>query len=103
MTFPPDGWSRDRLEQYVAWAGDIVDAIRGAHPRLEALFDAASNRFPLSPFLVFGPRVNWDVPGREGLPTAHFNAQGFRSPHPVQPKQPGQLRIITLGMSGLLG
>lgn len=44
--FPPDGWSRDRLEQYVAWAGDIVDAIRGTHPRLEALFDAASVRFP---------------------------------------------------------
>ena len=56
-------------------------------------------QFPLSPFLVFGPRVDWDVPGKEGLSTAHFNAQGFRSPGPVQPKQPGELRIVTLGGS----
>ena len=39
---PPASWSADRLEQYVVWAGDVVDAIRGTHAGLEALFDQAA-------------------------------------------------------------
>ena len=41
---PPATWSADRLEQYHLWARDVVDAIRGTHAGLEALFDAAAGR-----------------------------------------------------------
>ena len=38
---PPAGWSRQRLGDYVVWAGDVVRSCRGLNPRLEAAFDAA--------------------------------------------------------------
>ena len=41
---PPADWSRERLDQYVAWASQVVDAVRGANPRLEALFDEVAGR-----------------------------------------------------------
>ena len=41
---PPADWSRERLDQYVAWASQLVDAVRGANPRLEALFDEVAGR-----------------------------------------------------------
>jgi guanosine-3',5'-bis(diphosphate) 3'-pyrophosphohydrolase len=41
---PPAAWSPERLEQYYSWAGEVVAAIRGTHPELEALFDQAAGR-----------------------------------------------------------
>jgi guanosine-3',5'-bis(diphosphate) 3'-pyrophosphohydrolase len=38
---PPTDWSRDRIRDYFAWAGAVVDQIRGTNARLETLFDAA--------------------------------------------------------------
>ena len=38
---PPADWSLQRRQEYVAWAGTVVDAIRGTDPALEALFDHA--------------------------------------------------------------
>jgi len=56
-------------------------------------------QFPVSPFLVFGPRTEWRVPNRPATGYAYFNAQGFRHSKPVEPKAPGEYRIITLGGS----
>ena len=38
---PPDRWDLKRRQDYFDWARDVVDRLRGAHPRLEAAFDAA--------------------------------------------------------------
>lgn len=43
---PPADWPAERLEQYFLWAGAVVDAIRGTHPGLEALFDEAAGAGP---------------------------------------------------------
>jgi guanosine-3',5'-bis(diphosphate) 3'-pyrophosphohydrolase len=43
---PPADWSPERLEQYFRWAGQVVDAVRGTHPQLEALFDDAYGAMP---------------------------------------------------------
>lgn len=37
---PPD-WSIERKREYFEWAGRVVDRMRGAHGKLEALFDLA--------------------------------------------------------------
>jgi GTP diphosphokinase / guanosine-3',5'-bis(diphosphate) 3'-diphosphatase len=36
---PPANWSVERKRDYLRWAKDVVDGLRGAHPRLEAIFD----------------------------------------------------------------
>lgn len=36
---PPFGWSKGRRQEYVAWAGRVVDRLRGDWPALEAEFD----------------------------------------------------------------
>lgn len=36
---PPADWSSDRKREYFAWAKQVVDQLRGAHPQLEAAFD----------------------------------------------------------------
>jgi guanosine-3',5'-bis(diphosphate) 3'-pyrophosphohydrolase len=36
---PPADWSDERKREYFDWAKTVVDALRGVHPRLEALFD----------------------------------------------------------------
>jgi guanosine-3',5'-bis(diphosphate) 3'-pyrophosphohydrolase len=36
---PPADWSADRKAAYLEWATQVVDACRGANPRLEAVFD----------------------------------------------------------------
>lgn len=56
-------------------------------------------RFVLSPFLVFGPRIDWQVPNKRNLQHAYFNPQGFRTPGLVGKKPDGEYRIITLGGS----
>jgi len=39
MASPPADWSSDRKREYFAWAKQVVDQLRGAHPQLEAVFD----------------------------------------------------------------
>ncbi|MDH4043986.1 MAG: phosphohydrolase, partial [Gemmatimonadota bacterium] len=41
---PPADWSTDRRMAYLDWATHVVNACRGANPRLEATFDAAVAR-----------------------------------------------------------
>lgn len=36
---PPAKWTRERKREYLAWAKDVVDGLRGVHPELEAAFD----------------------------------------------------------------
>jgi guanosine-3',5'-bis(diphosphate) 3'-pyrophosphohydrolase len=38
---PPVAWDLARRREYFDWAKRVVDGLRGAHPRLEAAFDAA--------------------------------------------------------------
>jgi len=41
LTSPPKTWPRSRRREYFDWSKRVVDALRGVHPRLEAIFDAA--------------------------------------------------------------
>jgi len=43
---PPADWEIERRTQYFDWARAVVDGLRGAHARLEALFDAALSLRP---------------------------------------------------------
>jgi guanosine-3',5'-bis(diphosphate) 3'-pyrophosphohydrolase len=43
---PPATWPLSRQREYYDWAKQVVDAMRGAHPRLEALFDEAYRSRP---------------------------------------------------------
>ena len=36
---PPADWSLTRKREYLEWAKDVVDRIRGTHPGLEGIFD----------------------------------------------------------------
>ncbi|MBM3346907.1 MAG: bifunctional (p)ppGpp synthetase/guanosine-3',5'-bis(diphosphate) 3'-pyrophosphohydrolase [Betaproteobacteria bacterium] len=38
---PASNWDRARQQQYFDWAKQVVDGVRGAHPGLERIFDAA--------------------------------------------------------------
>ncbi len=38
---PPAGWSLQRRQDYFDWAKQVIDQLRGVHPRLEKIFDAA--------------------------------------------------------------
>ncbi|MFO1318453.1 MAG: HD domain-containing protein [Burkholderiales bacterium] len=40
LAAPPAGWSAERKRDYFDWAARVVDGLRGAHPGLEAVFDA---------------------------------------------------------------
>jgi len=55
--------------------------------------------FPLDPFLAFGPRVDWQIEGKQHPETAYFNAQGFRTHETLGARPPGELRIVALGGS----
>ena len=37
---PPRDWSLEGRREYFEWARDVVEGLRGAHRRLEAIFDA---------------------------------------------------------------
>jgi guanosine-3',5'-bis(diphosphate) 3'-pyrophosphohydrolase len=39
MASPPAGWAGERKREYVRWAKQVVDGLRGTNNRLEALFD----------------------------------------------------------------
>ena len=43
-TSPPADWSARRKADYAAWAGEVVAALRGINPALEAAFDATAAR-----------------------------------------------------------
>ena len=43
---PPKDWSMERRREYFEWAKRVVDRLRGVHPALEAVFDAAYARKP---------------------------------------------------------
>ncbi len=43
---PPAKWDLARRQEYFDWARQVVDGLRGVHPRLEAAFDAAYARRP---------------------------------------------------------
>ncbi|HTM32731.1 MAG TPA: SGNH/GDSL hydrolase family protein [Vicinamibacterales bacterium] len=68
-------------------------------PPLSLLPGYRERRFPLSPFLVFGPRIDWQIPGKPNPDTAYFNRQGFRTREEIGPKPAGETRIIALGGS----
>ena len=36
---PPAGWSKERRDEYIAWAGRVVDGLRGVNKNLEDYFD----------------------------------------------------------------
>jgi GTP diphosphokinase / guanosine-3',5'-bis(diphosphate) 3'-diphosphatase len=38
---PPKDWPLQRRREYFDWAKQVVDGLRGVHPRLEAIFDEA--------------------------------------------------------------
>lgn len=41
VAMPPADWDSERKRDYFNWARRVVDPMRGVHPVLEALFDAA--------------------------------------------------------------
>ncbi len=43
---PPAKWDLQRRQEYFEWARRVIDGLRGAHPKLEAAFDAAFRRKP---------------------------------------------------------
>src|SRR3989440_5822275 len=43
---PPAKWDLARRREYFDWARQVVDGLRGVHPRLEAAFDAAYEKRP---------------------------------------------------------
>ena len=43
---PPAHWGLERRREYFEWAKDVVDGLRGAHPRLELVFDKAYSQRP---------------------------------------------------------
>src|SRR5205085_1905583 len=43
---PPAKWDLARRQEYFDWARQVIDGLRGAHPRLEAAFDEAYARRP---------------------------------------------------------
>ena len=43
---PPADWDLVRRREYFDWAKSVVDALRGAHPELERIFDAAYAKRP---------------------------------------------------------
>jgi guanosine-3',5'-bis(diphosphate) 3'-pyrophosphohydrolase len=43
---PPAGWDLSRRREYFDWAKAVVDELRGVHPELERIFDAAYGKRP---------------------------------------------------------
>jgi hypothetical protein len=68
-------------------------------PVLSLLPGYRESTFQLSPFLVFGPRLDWRPAGAPPTEWSWFNTQGLRVPDTVGAKQPGEFRIVTLGGS----
>jgi lysophospholipase L1-like esterase len=60
---------------------------------------APEHLFELSPFLVFGPRIDRTFANKAHPELATYNAQGFRTKETLGHKPAGELRIIALGGS----
>jgi len=43
---PPTSWDGRRQREYFDWAKQVIDRLRGVHPRLERAFDAAYAKRP---------------------------------------------------------
>jgi guanosine-3',5'-bis(diphosphate) 3'-pyrophosphohydrolase len=43
---PPADWPLVRRQEYFDWAKAVVDGLRGVHPGLETIFDAAYDARP---------------------------------------------------------
>ena len=56
-------------------------------------------RFVMSPFLVFGPRIDWQIANTPNPDAAYFNKQALRTKEIVGPKSPSEFRIIAIGGS----
>ena len=41
VTATPEGWTAERIENYLDWGKAVIDRLRGRHAVLEALFDRA--------------------------------------------------------------
>ncbi len=39
LSSPPAGWSKRRMQEYIQWAFDVIEQIRGTNNYLEAAFD----------------------------------------------------------------
>ena len=39
LSSPPHDWELERKQRYFDWAKEVIDKIRGTHPKLEAVFD----------------------------------------------------------------
>lgn len=79
------------LRLYHRWAAGV--------PFFSLLPGWRERAFPLDPFLAFGPRVDWQIPGKEHPESAYFNAQGFRTQETLGPPAPGEVRVVALGGS----
>jgi lysophospholipase L1-like esterase len=77
----------------------VVQTFTYGVPVLTLLPGYRDTRFQLSPFLVFGPRVGWEIPGKAIPELARFNDEGFRLNGPVPAREPGEYRIIAVGGS----
>ena len=77
----------------------IYQKIANGIPFTSFLPGYRETRFPMSPFLVFGPRLNWQIPNKKFPQYAYFNSQGFRTMDPVKKKLKGEYLVITLGGS----
>ena len=56
-------------------------------------------KMPRSPFLIFGPRVDWEIPDRREAELAYFDERGLRTTEPVGPRPEGETRVLVLGGS----
>jgi len=45
-TSPPADWPLERRQEYFDWAKEVIDQLRGVHPKLEGIFDAAYTTRP---------------------------------------------------------
>lgn len=45
---PPEGWSAERINNYIEWGKAVIDPLRGHHAKLESLFDCAYEKGKIS-------------------------------------------------------
>lgn len=79
-----------RIYQRVSRGTPLLTLLPGYRP---------SARFPLSPFLVFGPRLNEQLPGKRHPEWSFYNHQGFRTLDTLSAGHPGEYRMFALGGS----
>lgn len=77
----------------------VYQRIAGGVPVMSLIPKYSEARFQLSPFLVFGPRVDHQLPGKTWPELAYFNEQGLRTDETVGPKDPDEFRILAVGGS----